>query len=214
VWKLEEGASTKVLKPSPKMKRLYWTYYLLVAIPCLLALLLPAVIVISFVGAGPLTTTITLFVVLSPFILATLITAYWIGAYYDRAKFVFAENEIVVERGVLWRRKSVVPYNRITNVGVVQGPISRLFGLATVRIHTAGYHAVAGGAGGVPVAEAEIFHVEGADKIADEVMSRVRELSPVAVEAGPELGRPARGLLADMLAELKRIRELLEARGA
>lgn len=208
-----ESTGTRVLKPSPKMKKLYWTYYALVVVPCLLAFLIPTLVTISFVRADLLTATVMLLGVLAPFILATLVVAYWIGAYYERAKFVLTEDGVVVERGVWWRHKSVVPYDRITNVGIIQGPISRLYGLATVRVHTAGYHAVSGGAGGVPVAEAEIFHVENADVIADEVMAKVREKAPLAVEAAPGAAITTPRALMDILAELKHIREILEGQG-
>ena len=104
-----------------------------------------------------------------------------------------------------------MPYNRITNISVVQGPISRALGLATVRVQTAGFSG-ATGASSLQVAEAELFYVENAEELVDRIMDRVRRLRPVAVEAAPEQAPPAEELLRDMLAELRRIRELLEAR--
>jgi membrane protein YdbS with pleckstrin-like domain len=47
------------------------------------------------------------------------------------------DEDLIVERGVLIRRLSVVPYGRMQFVDVTAGPIDRVFRLATVRLHTA-----------------------------------------------------------------------------
>jgi hypothetical protein len=52
-------------------------------------------------------------------------------AYQER------DEDLIVERGVMVRRLSVVPYGRMQFVDVTAGPIDRLFRLATVRLHTA-----------------------------------------------------------------------------
>ncbi len=52
-------------------------------------------------------------------------------AYQER------DEDLIVERGVLIRRLSVVPYGRMQFVDVTAGPVNRVFRLATVRLHTA-----------------------------------------------------------------------------
>ena len=47
------------------------------------------------------------------------------------------EDDLLVRRGVLFSRLSVVPYGRMQFIDVTAGPIERSFGLATVRLHTA-----------------------------------------------------------------------------
>jgi uncharacterized protein len=47
------------------------------------------------------------------------------------------EDDLVVRRGVLIRRTSVVPYGRMQYVDVTAGPLDRRFGIATVTLHTA-----------------------------------------------------------------------------
>lgn len=47
------------------------------------------------------------------------------------------EDDLLVRRGVLVRRVSVVPYGRMQFVDVVSGPLERRFGLAKVTLHTA-----------------------------------------------------------------------------
>ena len=200
----------EVLKPSPRMKALFCAYYLLFAIPYLLGVVLPVgLLTFSIVGFNlALLCTLS---VLSPILITAPVVAYWIRAFYERAHFTLTGDEIIVEKGVWWRRRDIVPYNRITNVSVVQGPLSRALGLATVRVQTAGFSGAAG-ASSLQVAEAELFYVENAEELVDRIMDRVRRLRPVAVEAAPEQAPPAEGLLRDMLAELRRIRELLKAR--
>jgi uncharacterized protein len=46
-------------------------------------------------------------------------------------------DDLLVRRGVLVDRLSVVPYGRMQFVDVTAGPVERAFGLATVRMHTA-----------------------------------------------------------------------------
>jgi len=47
------------------------------------------------------------------------------------------EDDLVVRRGLLFRRVSVVPYGRMQFIDVAAGPVERLFDLATVQLHTA-----------------------------------------------------------------------------
>jgi len=47
------------------------------------------------------------------------------------------DEDLVVRRGVAFRRLSVVPYGRMQFVDVTAGPLERLFGLATIKLHTA-----------------------------------------------------------------------------
>ncbi|MDG7007556.1 MAG: PH domain-containing protein [Nitrososphaerota archaeon] len=46
---------------------------------------------------------------------------------------------MVYEGGVWWKRKSFVPYNRVTNIDVIQGPVSRHFGFGRVTWPTCGF---------------------------------------------------------------------------
>jgi membrane protein YdbS with pleckstrin-like domain len=47
------------------------------------------------------------------------------------------EDDLLVRRGLLVRRLSVVPYGRMQFIDVIAGPVERFLGLATVRLHTA-----------------------------------------------------------------------------
>lgn len=47
------------------------------------------------------------------------------------------ERDLLVRHGRVIRRLSIVPYARMQFVDVTAGPMERMFGLATVRLHTA-----------------------------------------------------------------------------
>ena len=51
--------------------------------------------------------------------------------YAERAQ------DLVLRRGVLIRRLTIVPYGRMQFVDVSQGPLARALGLASVKLHTA-----------------------------------------------------------------------------
>jgi membrane protein YdbS with pleckstrin-like domain len=47
------------------------------------------------------------------------------------------EDDLLIRQGFLFRRLSVVPYGRMQFVDVTAGPVERIFGLSTVKLHTA-----------------------------------------------------------------------------
>jgi membrane protein YdbS with pleckstrin-like domain len=47
------------------------------------------------------------------------------------------EDDLLIRRGLLVQRLSVVPYGRMQFVDVTAGPVERSLGLATVKLHTA-----------------------------------------------------------------------------
>ena len=64
--------------------------------------------------------------------------AEWIARRRVRAwRYVEREDDLLVQRGLLFSRLSVVPYGRMQFIDVTAGPFERSFGLATVRMHTA-----------------------------------------------------------------------------
>jgi membrane protein YdbS with pleckstrin-like domain len=56
---------------------------------------------------------------------------------YRAWRYVEREDDLLIGRGVMIRRLTVVPYGRMQFVDVTAGPIDRIFGLATVQLHTA-----------------------------------------------------------------------------
>jgi uncharacterized protein len=60
-----------------------------------------------------------------------------VGRRFRSWGYAEREDDLLVRRGVLFARLSVVPYGRMQFIDVTAGPLERSFGLATVRLHTA-----------------------------------------------------------------------------
>ncbi len=52
--------------------------------------------------------------------------------------FALREKDVSYKSGLIWFRITSVPFNRIQHCEINQGPLGRLFNLASVRIYTAG----------------------------------------------------------------------------
>lgn len=57
---------------------------------------------------------------------------------YSVWRFEVREDALYIERGVLTRVKTVVPFVRVQHVDSQRGPVERTVGLATVVVYTAG----------------------------------------------------------------------------
>lgn len=78
---------------------------------------------------------------------ATLvIAAVWPVLAYRRWRYRLADDALELERGVVVRRRSSVPYGRVQQIDVNRGPIDRIMGLSVARLLTAS----AGTDGSVP----------------------------------------------------------------
>ena len=62
------------------------------------------------------------------------------GRIYRRWGYDIGDEQLRILRGYLWRMDTIVPFNRIQHIDVVQGPLQRMFGLSTLIVHTAGTH--------------------------------------------------------------------------
>jgi hypothetical protein len=64
--------------------------------------------------------------------------AWWFVRNRFRAwGYLERDEDLEVRRGVMVQRLSVVPYGRMQFVEITSGPVERLFGLSTVKLHTA-----------------------------------------------------------------------------
>lgn len=59
-------------------------------------------------------------------------------AVWRRFRWGVGARELVIERGVIFRQRRVIPFTRVEDVDIEQGPLARLFGTARVRVETGG----------------------------------------------------------------------------
>ena len=104
------------------------------------------VIALAVLGGGGLLASSAVGLLAGPVqgLAALLVTAGATGWTLDAVERRYAawgyaerEDDLLVRRGVLVRRTSVVPYGRMQYVDVTSGPLDRRLGLATVTMHTA-----------------------------------------------------------------------------
>jgi hypothetical protein len=96
---------------------------------------LVALVVGSSFGAalGALAGVISVVVVLA----AGIVSSWYVRNRFRAWRYQERHEDLIVARGVLVRRLSVVPYGRMQFVEVTAGPIERMFKLSTVKLHTA-----------------------------------------------------------------------------
>jgi uncharacterized protein len=87
-----------------------------------------------FAGAlGAVACVVSVVVVLA----AGALASWFVRNRFRAWRYQERHEDLVVARGVMVRRLSVVPYGRMQFVEVTAGPFERLFQLSTVKLHTA-----------------------------------------------------------------------------
>jgi membrane protein YdbS with pleckstrin-like domain len=117
-----------VVKPEPEQKTMWFLGWTLLFVLGLLAWL---VLWFAVGGYGFAICAAGWVVVLLPFLP-------WIPSYYRSLEYAIGEDSVVMKKGVFWRKRVTVPYGKITNVDVTQGPVQRHFNIGTVHVQTAG----------------------------------------------------------------------------
>ena len=112
-----------------------YTGYLLLATLALIVVIWAACCAWMFVDS-----IFTIFIVIGLAVLGVCVVfaCIWAPLYYKSVVYHLNDTEMTWKRGVFFRKTGIVPYNRITNVDIVQGPVMRLFGISHLKIETAG----------------------------------------------------------------------------
>lgn len=89
-------------------------------------------------------------------------------AAYKNYFYELTSKVLKIESGVIWKRYSSIPYERIQNVDITRGVFARKLGFSGIMIQTAGYS-------GQPFAEGNIPGVDlkEAEKIRSFIMKKI-----------------------------------------
>jgi hypothetical protein len=82
---------------------------------------------------GPLPGVISALVVVA----LGVLWAWFLRRRFRAWRYLERDEDLLVARGVMVQRLSVVPYGRMQFVEVTAGPVERFFALSTVKLHTA-----------------------------------------------------------------------------
>ena len=126
----------------------------------------------------------------------------WVQLYYDSMWYELREDEMSWKRGVWFHTTGIVPYNRITNLDVKQGPVMRALGISTLALQTAGYS-------GQAVPEIRIEGMEHAEELREILRSLVRTTSSLGDGTDGKSSSPV-STDQKILEELSKIRLILE----
>lgn len=86
---------------------------------------------------------------------------------YVRWRYELRDDYLDIAKGIIWRKRYIIPFIRVQNTDTRQGPILRAFGLSSVTVATAaGEHVIPG----------------LANDVADQVRDRAAELARIARE--------------------------------
>ena len=111
---------------------------------------------------------IVLFSIFGYFLFVIIVSEIYAQMSYNRWFYEFTDEGLRLERGIIWKRYSNVPYERIQNIDVHRGIIARTFGFSSVMIQTAGFSGPAGAEGNIPAVE-----MKHAEEIRNFVMKKI-----------------------------------------
>jgi uncharacterized protein len=186
-------------KPSEKLVTWFIADFFLLILFLLLCFVAP----VAFIPDFPLYGNV---IILGIILVVVVLYLIWVKLYYDSMWYELHDDEMRWKRGVIFRSTGIVPYNRITNIDIKQGPVMRVLGISTLSIQTAGYS-------GAAVPEIRIEAIEHADELRELIRNLVRSCSAGGDGTGTgkhEVRGVAPSVHQQMLEELQAIHALLE----
>jgi membrane protein YdbS with pleckstrin-like domain len=98
-------------------------------------------VVLAIGGLVPLASTSLKLAALLASSIATVgfvIAAIWPKARYKRLRYGLDPFGLILQYGVFWRTQIALPRTRIQHSDISQGPLQRRYGIATLKLYTAG----------------------------------------------------------------------------
>ena len=146
---------------------------------------------------------------LAGWLIVMLLILLWIPAFYKSLEYVINSDSVKATAGVFWRKKVTIPYTKVTNLDITQGPLERMFDIGTIHVQTAG----AGGQEGTK-AELKLVGMRELDGLKDTIMEQIRGHTLARDDKIKEVVSHEEDsqIFERILKELKAIRQVLENR--
>jgi len=158
---MEVDMGTLMIKPDPNLKKVWYLCWLVV-------------FVILAVGDYLLITLLVdpearliLGIMASALIVVCLLVLLYLPAYFRSLEYHVEDEAVTGRKGVFWTKASTVPYAKITNIDITQGPLQRMYGIGNIHCQTAGF----GGAQGSK-AELVLMGIRDLEGIKNEISAR------------------------------------------
>ena len=116
---------------------------------------IPTLVAIGVIVANSLPTTLVIVVVLTLIAMNLVFTLFWPAFEYNAFRYTVRDHDLLVQSGVIFRRWSSIPHERIQHVDTRQGPLERIFGLSRLLVFTAAGMSADGSIPGLATADAE-----------------------------------------------------------
>ncbi len=195
------------LKPEKELKTLW-------IITWVVALVLGILFLLFFIFVAGVPVTIFL---LTGWIVIMIPVIIWIPYAFRALEYSIDDEGVKMKSGVIWKKFVTVPYHKITNVDITQGPMQRYYNIGTIHVQTAG----AGGQQGQK-AELKLNGIKELDKARDIIIGKVKDSTYTSgsvernIKGGMLRSRPEdtgkESIFNDILEELKEIKMLLKER--
>ena len=196
-------------KPSPQYKPYLAIYTMAIAIVTCIFTFGWLIVPLMF---GQILIAIFIAIIILVIVIAFVLV--WVHLYYKSVVYHLNETEMTWKRGVWFRKTGIVPYNRITNIDISQGPVMRIFSISNLQIQTAG------SSGNKSQSEISIIGMEDAEPLRAFIMDFVRGTPPVSAVTGSgetesiRTGPAKTGLsgteMAQLIEDVAAIRKLME----
>jgi uncharacterized protein len=116
---------------------------------------IPTLIAMGIAASTVMRTELVVVAVMTLIAMNIVFTLFWPAFEYNAFRYMVREDDLLVQSGVIFRRWSSIPHNRIQHVDTRQGPIERVFGLSRLLVFTAAGMSADGSIPGLATDDAE-----------------------------------------------------------
>ena len=109
-----------------------------------------------------------LMIALSVILVVAIVVGILINISYRYRGYALREHDMIFQSGMLWRKRTVLPFRRVQHVETQQGILQRHFGLTSLKLFTAGGHKADLSITGMDAEVTESIKHQLLGKIADE----------------------------------------------